>query len=447
MFRCRAMRQYLMSIGALFFAACGEPGKVGSALEGDEHGGSQASVDRDAGIDEVPLAPDSDKDNDGVIAREDNCPRHKNADQRDFDDDGVGDACDTDNPVCANGGGRATRARSSLYFLLDWSGSMDGLDNGSSTRWERVEAALDTVAVSTVREFDVGVALFPSPEAAMDELKSNLCAEPLEVLALDNHSQHEERFRRSYSQYDTPLVRTRTPTRNALDTLLSRLQKPFASNAGRDAVVLLTDGVPNSAGAPDSCSTNGDEAGAEAAAKAFADAGIYVYVVGMAKDVGEEHLQAMANAGTPGFVPGGPNTPYYLATEAEELVQAFDAIREDRAECTFELDRTGHGMADFARLRVILDRDGDARTLENDAIVEPTAYSLDGSQLTLSPSACMAYRSAVATNGAASVRIVVPCATNGSDGDGGTCVPTAEQCNGVDDDCNGETDEGCGVIF
>ena len=44
--------------------------------------------------DGAPDFSDSDDDNDGVADATDNCPLRSNADQADFDFDGVGDTCD-----------------------------------------------------------------------------------------------------------------------------------------------------------------------------------------------------------------------------------------------------------------------------------------------------------------------------------------------------------------
>jgi hypothetical protein len=387
------------------------------------------------------IDPNSDDDGDGLVASEDNCPEHENPDQLDLDGDKIGDACDTDTTVCAGGRGDATLARGSLYFLLDWSGSMKEKDGGATTRWDRLVGALDTVAETTVADFDVGASLFPNPQMEA----TNLCALPLEVLALSTHD--AVAFKNAYNAYSTPQGYTRTPTRSALNSLRTNLASAFAASPGSDAIVLLTDGEPNSKSAPTSCNTTNDESGTETAAKALADAGIKLYVVGMAADLNEEHLQAMANKGTPGWQAGQADKPYYIATDPTTLTAAFASIRQDAISCTFAVSDTGQGTPNFERLRVILDRDGDETTPENDSIVANTAYTVDGSNITLSENACTAFRDAVAQSGAASVRISVPCSLpGGGDGDGGTCTPSTEVCNGSDDDCDGEIDEGCDII-
>ena len=60
----------------------------------------------------------NDADGDGLCANLDNCPADDNADQDDLDDDGVGDACDTDRYGVQGGGCSATATPGTMSGVL-----------------------------------------------------------------------------------------------------------------------------------------------------------------------------------------------------------------------------------------------------------------------------------------------------------------------------------------
>jgi MYXO-CTERM domain-containing protein len=70
------------------------------------------------GCDTCAMDPGNDEDSDGLCANLDNCPADDNADQDDLDDDGVGDACDTDRYGVQGGGCAATTTTGDMSGML-----------------------------------------------------------------------------------------------------------------------------------------------------------------------------------------------------------------------------------------------------------------------------------------------------------------------------------------
>ncbi len=92
---------------------------------------------------------------------------------------------------------------------------------------------------------------------------------------------------------------------------------------GPKAIVLATDGEPDTCGQP-----NPDEGHAQAlsAAVQAQELGIDVYVISVGDDVGDEHLQQMANAGVGRPIDAADPAPYYKALDVDALVSAFDEV-------------------------------------------------------------------------------------------------------------------------
>jgi MYXO-CTERM domain-containing protein len=70
------------------------------------------------GCDTCAMDPGNDEDGDGLCANLDNCPADDNADQDDLDEDGVGDACDSDRYGVQGGGCSATAQAGDMSGML-----------------------------------------------------------------------------------------------------------------------------------------------------------------------------------------------------------------------------------------------------------------------------------------------------------------------------------------
>ena len=461
---------------------------------------------RDTDGDRVPDVSDNcptvanrdqaDGDGDGVGDACDSCARVSNPFQEDADGDGVGDHCDDDyvlsgtDRACAAGSTAASPVKTNLLLLLDLSGSMTyalGTNvpppDPADARWAFLTEALDGLSTPLTRDYNMGLAGFPGD--CVDRQPGHVCNDspsicaasqlPRNILPIsDAHT--AAAFRDSYH---TVIPFGSTPTATALRQVLSRRTYALASDplAGirSHAVVLITDGDPNSA--VESCDSVSDVSGAVSATRALSAAGVPVYTIGI-RGVHESVMEQLAVAGGTDN-PADPTRHWFPADSADSLTMALDSIARSTISCSLALADTGGGMADYARGTVMMTVGRTSTVVRKGG---PNGWRVVGGvspAVQLRGDSCTALRDA-ATSGA-DVRIEVRFAClsecpsdreicddfidndcdgrtdEGCDGDcvcsatedcaGGcpppACVPDSEICNGADDDCDGDIDEGC----
>jgi hypothetical protein len=124
-----------------------------------------------------------------------------------------------------------------------------------------------------------------------------------------------------------------TPTHAAINSAVASFGQNPAPAGSPPAIVLATDGIPNT------CSNTGGggESASVAAARAAYMAGIPVYVLAINQN--SQHFQDVANAGQ-GRQPGQPNIPYYPVQDAQQLKQAFDTIIRGVISCDLSLTKS-----------------------------------------------------------------------------------------------------------
>jgi hypothetical protein len=368
---------------ALSLAACG--GNV--QISGDD----QRDGDSSSGADTV-LDTRGDDDGDGIPNGSDNCPTVPNADQLDWDGDGLGDPCDADPPpeTCGDQVVEFTRSMPNILIILDRSLSMREND-----KWTQATAALDSMANNLADDLRLGLAIFSGTDSSGPG--GDMCADPSLRLPMGVHTSAD--VAASFAGLSPAGA---TPMRRALDVAresgwVNDATDPLDASRSKN-VLLVTDGQPNCLDPDDYMQEDLD--GAVTAAAATFAAGVRVFVVGFGDGVDPVTLDRLAEAGGTDN-PGDPDHRYYQADSGAELEAALLAIGSSVVSCDLLL--TGR-PADPTRIYVVTD----GTPLDRD---DPNGFRYDDASNTISVlgSACEALQAAALPN----LQVIFGCPADG----------------------------------
>jgi hypothetical protein len=213
-----------------------------------------------------------------------------------------------------------------VVLLIDQSGSMTAGYPGGN-RWDVLYDALmdeqDGVVRALEGEVRFGLALYTSHDGSA----GGTCPALNEVsIALDNHAAIDAVYGSANPQDETPTGESLAQVADALEAF---------DAPGPKIIILATDGEPDTCAQPNP--QNG-QAVSIAAAQDAEGRGMQTYVLGVGNEVGEDHLQDMANAGVGLAVGGGDNAPFYQPQNKADLIDAFNTIIDGQRSCILTLD-------------------------------------------------------------------------------------------------------------
>lgn len=261
----------------------------------------------------------------GLGADEDALGQEAGGDDDLFDDPGL-DAEDTS--ACGEAQVTFEQRIPYVMLLVDQSGSMTE-DFGNGTRWTVMRDALldeqDGIVKRLEDDVRFGLALYTS----FDGYEGGTCPMLAEV---DSAFGNYEQIR---AVYDGAEPEDDTPTGESVRAVAKQLEKIYVDGATPKVIVLATDGHPDTCGEPDP--QNGQEESISAVQEAHS-MGIKTFVISVGDEIGDEHLQDIANAGRGLEIGGSTKADFYRANDQDELYGAFETIVNGVRDCVFTLD-------------------------------------------------------------------------------------------------------------
>jgi hypothetical protein len=258
-----------------------------------------------------------------------------------------------------------------VMLLVDQSGSMTQ-DFGNGDRWNVLRDALLDASTGIVKKLEsevrFGLALYTSHNGTSGGQCPILASVGAEF---GNYDAIRD-------VYDAAKPDDDTPTGESIREVAKQLQKIYLNVPTPKVIVLATDGEPDTCANPDP--QNGQQESIDAAQEAYG-MGIETYVISVGDEVGDKHLQDMANAGTGLAVDGPQNAKFWKALDNGQLYDAFDTIVNGVRDCVFILD--GNVVAGYEDQGTVL-LDGQSLTKD-----DPDGWKLTGSnQVSLQGAAC-----------------------------------------------------------
>ncbi len=286
---------------------------------------------------------------------DDPCPAGKRCTSRGRCEDipsdaGPGDA--GDGASCIDDEVTPTRIIPNIMFLVDRSGSMRAAIDGSGgppageSRWEIARTAILTVVGGVEDIVRFGATTYHNTDAnpACPELGVNV------DFGLNNASTIATEY-----PSDPTVAQEDTPTGDAVTVLIGQIRADPPPAEGPTILVLATDGEPDRCEDPD----GHDEVSRQEVVDAVTDAfsppvndppfeSIQTFVLSVGDDVGEDHLQKVANVGIGLPVDESTNpAEFWVGTSPEELEAHFREIITDQISCEVELNGV---VEDFDRV-------------------------------------------------------------------------------------------------